>query len=601
MKTLSRSDIIMTRPGSMEEYQRFPATMLGWGLLPEPDRCGLPPLEECMRRVEEARLCGMKFQGRVEFDADWMGMIDYDPHFMEAVCLDLDGQPIVTWWAHRYRGHPPYNYCTNSPRYLEYLLYQVEQVVGCGSDMIMLDCVIPSITTVAKGGCFCATCKAGFSKYLKEIYSAEHLLSIGIHDIDDFDYQNYLKNKNVTLEHFITASIGNDKNNISLLSEFLDFQYKGASNCFRELRTYAYELKGEPIAFSTNAPYAHPIHSFSIEHMDYYTREIKYLPPKNQIFPSRAWFEFKVAESFGKFIACTACPGDFIPIEEQEIPGFCRLWIAHAFASGHNFMVPSRMWTRRVANQPDGWYVSNHGDYEPIYEFVSSNSDLIEDYEAVGQVAVVIDYTEFMGLLWNSTQGIADAATPKLDNIAGQIDYQGVCTYLALNNVPFRLVFAGNAWFEDQVAVHDFQQYSRILRLVSRDNNSLDDQLSPYSQLITDWTRDMETLLVDYEPSIKVIGADNILALPRYKAKDSDAPVVIHLLNLNYETSTDSSGPTTNFKIEINTSLFSRDFSDASLIALGTDGDTVCELVKSKNSIRVTVPSLDMWGILRLE
>ena len=102
----------------------------------------------------------------------------------------------------------------------------------------------------------------------------------------------------------------------------MDFQYKGASNCFRELRTYAYELKGEPIAFSTNAPYAHPIHSFSIEHMDYYTREIKYLPPKNQIFPSRAWFEFKVAESFGKFIACTACPGDFIPIEEQGIPGF---------------------------------------------------------------------------------------------------------------------------------------------------------------------------------------------------------------------------------------------------------------------------------------
>ena len=35
MKTLSRSDIIMTRPGSIEEYQRFPATMLGWGLLPE--------------------------------------------------------------------------------------------------------------------------------------------------------------------------------------------------------------------------------------------------------------------------------------------------------------------------------------------------------------------------------------------------------------------------------------------------------------------------------------------------------------------------------------------------------------------------------------
>ena len=190
---------------------------------------------------------------------------------------------------------------------------------------------------------------------------------------------------------------------------------------------------------------------------------------------------------------------------------------------------------------------------------------------------------------------------PKLDNIAGQIDYQSVCTYLALNNVPFRLVFSGNAWFGDQINGHDFQEYSRILKLVSSDNNTFDDQLGSHSQNITDWTDDMETLLVDYELPIEVIGADNILVLPRYNVNDSDAPAAVHLLNLNYEASTDSSRPTTNFKIQINTSLFGKDFSNARLVALGSDGYTVCELGKSKNYIQVTVPSLGTWGILRLE
>ncbi|MCY3978195.1 MAG: hypothetical protein OXG23_08850, partial [Chloroflexi bacterium] len=122
---LKRSDVVITRPCGMDVYRRYRATALGWGFLPEPDRRGLPPDEEMMRDVDEAHRCGVKFQGRVELDADWMGVIDFDSNFMESTVRDLNDKPAITWWAHRYKGHPPYFFCTNSPAYRHYLMYQL--------------------------------------------------------------------------------------------------------------------------------------------------------------------------------------------------------------------------------------------------------------------------------------------------------------------------------------------------------------------------------------------------------------------------------------------------------------------------------------------
>jgi len=112
---LKRSDVLITRPCGMDVYRRYRATGLGWGFLPEPDRRGLPPDEEMMRDVDEAHRCGVKFQGRVELDADWMGMIDFDSNFMESTVRDLNNRPAVTWWVHTYKGHPSYHFCTNAP------------------------------------------------------------------------------------------------------------------------------------------------------------------------------------------------------------------------------------------------------------------------------------------------------------------------------------------------------------------------------------------------------------------------------------------------------------------------------------------------------
>ena len=197
--SLKRSDVIITRPGTMEEYRRFRATALGWGFLPEPDRRGLPPDEEMMRDVDEAHRCDVKFQGRVELDADWMGMIDYDSNFMESVVRDLNGKPADTWWVHTYKGHPSYYYCTNAPGYRHYLMYQSRRVLRAGTDWLMIDSAIPTPGALNGhyGGCFCEHCMTGFRNYLADTYTPEQLVEQSISDIATFDYREYLKDRGI--------------------------------------------------------------------------------------------------------------------------------------------------------------------------------------------------------------------------------------------------------------------------------------------------------------------------------------------------------------------------------------------------------------------
>ncbi|WDR04802.1 hypothetical protein PSQ90_10805 [Devosia rhodophyticola] len=172
--------------------------------MPEPDRRGLEPDEVMKRFVDEAHRCGVKFQGRVELDADWMGMIDYDSNFMESVVRDLDYMPVTTWWEHRYKGHPAYHYCTNAPGYRAYLIYQLERVVASGVDWLMIDSAIPTIGALSRryGGCFCDHCMSGFKSYLGHKLSKKQLAEHGISTLYGFDYRTYLRDKGVTSDQY---------------------------------------------------------------------------------------------------------------------------------------------------------------------------------------------------------------------------------------------------------------------------------------------------------------------------------------------------------------------------------------------------------------
>jgi len=95
---VKRSDVVMTHPPrNPDVYEQYGATFVAWGFLPDGARVGDASLiDYWRRRVDDVHSAGLRFQGRVELDAGWRGMIDFDPNFMESVCRTLDAEPIQT-------------------------------------------------------------------------------------------------------------------------------------------------------------------------------------------------------------------------------------------------------------------------------------------------------------------------------------------------------------------------------------------------------------------------------------------------------------------------------------------------------------------------
>ena len=386
---LKRSDVLITRPCSMDVYRRYWATGLGWGFLPEPDRRGLPPDEEMMRDVDEAHRCGVKFQGRVELDADWMGMIDFDSNFMESTVRDLNNKPAVTWWAHSYKGHPSYHFCTNAPGYRHYLFYQLRRVMEAGTDWLMIDSAIPTIGALNAryGGCFCAHCMAGFRDYLKVHSSAAELAAHGVDDLDRFNYRDYLLSHGITDERY-RAEILAFPPVIPLAKAYFDYQWREVNALFREFKRRA-QAYGEHVPMSSNSPYYWAEFMYAVDAHDFYTNEMQYKAPEEEILPTEPIYTFKLADALDRLVAITGVPHAFEAYRLNDRPGHIRLWIAQAYAHGHVFMAPDKMWTVRRAGEPDRWYHSKPGDYEDLYHFVRDFAGLFDDYESVGSVALI--------------------------------------------------------------------------------------------------------------------------------------------------------------------------------------------------------------------
>ena len=590
--SLKRSDVIITRPGTMEEYTRFRATALGWGFLPEPDRRGLPPHEEMLRDVDEAHRCGVKFQGRVELDADWMGMIDYDANFMESVVRDLEGKPVTTWWVHIYKGHPAYFYCTNSPRYRDYLMYQLRRVMAAGVDWLMIDCAIPTMESLngRYGGCFCEYCMAGFRRYLEENLSSEDLKAHGIDDIASFDYRALLTAQGIDKIQYRKEVLAWPPT-IPLAWEFLDYQYREISDLFLQFKRYAEDLTGRPVPMSANSPFYQPMSSYAVPALDFHTLEIQYEPPEEEVYPLDPIYVFKLNDALGRLMAATAIPPNFEPCRVKDRPGHIRLWIAQAYAFGHVFMVPVKMWTLRFKNEPDRWYYSKPGDYEALYHFVRDNADLFDDYEAVASVGLI--YSNLAGrrapaAMLNRRR--RSPATPLLE----------ACGELALSNVPFRFIVAGDDWIEDQLLSEDLGQLRAVVRFEpSHLSSEQEAKLAQVEDRLVAWP-DKDRLFSLLEPQIRLDGAENIAVVPRHKPTDAQAPAVCHLINREYQIDSDALAVQRDFEVTLAESLYGKTFSAATLYSPGQKPlHLTCRATGDQT--QVTVPELDLWAILKLE
>ena len=594
---LKRSDVLITRPCGMDVYRRYRATGLGWGFLPEPDRRGLPPDEEMMRDVDEAHRCGVTFQGRVELDADWMGMIDFDSNFMESTVRDLNDRPAITWWTHRYKGHPPYFFCTNAPGYRHYLMYQVRRVMEAGTDWLMIDSAIPTIASLNAryGGCFCQHCMAGFREYLKSHLGAADRISWAIDDLESFNYRDFLLAHGFTDERYRSEILAFPAA-IPLAKAYFDFQWREVNALFREFKRYAQEFRID-VPMSSNSPFYWAEFMYAVDAHDFYTNEMQYLPPEEEILPTDPIYTFKLADGLGRLLAITGVPRAFEPCRLNDRPGHIRLWIAQAYAHGHVFMAPDKMWTLRDAGEPDRWYHSEPGDYELLYHFIRDYPELFDGYASVATVALIFSNKSVRKFLGDR---LSSGHLGGQNRSAPRTDLAQACFALSRANVPFHLIVAGDDWVEDRLLPADLSPYRAVVRFEPSYLTAVQESklLSAGDRLLT-WSGASD-LLDSVGGAIHVAGADNVSAQLRHRPGQPDAPVICHLLNSNYYLQSDAYLNLRDVELTIAGDLLDRVFSLATLYAPGEAPREINCRAVGMDTV-VSLPNLDMWAIIKLQ
>ena len=87
--------------------------------------------------------------------------------------------------------------------------------------------------------------------------------------------------------------------------------------------------------------------------------------------------------------------------------------------------------------------------------------------------------------------------------------------------------------------------------------------------------------------------------LPRAKP-DDPSTLVCHLLSGNYLPESDSMQPLSNLTITLDDSLLHSPVIAATLLAPGREA-VPCSIVRNGHGVAISVPSLDLWAMLKLE
>ncbi|MGQ9731526.1 MAG: hypothetical protein ACUVX8_09675 [Candidatus Zipacnadales bacterium] len=560
---VKHSDVVFMGAKEGKIYEAYGATMVSWGGF------------AWKQRVKEAHDRGLRYCAGLAFRTAFAGMIDFDEaHFMDSVCRTLEGEPItVPWlWDHEHKGYPAYWFCTNAPGYRAYLRHQTEQAMVADVEGLHIDDYNGTAGTEWQGGCFCPSCMAAFREWAATHVPSERLEECGVKSLEGFDYGAFLRGQGVTTEDWKKRNLL-----LPLGNEYLTFQYQTASEFVSEIHQYAEKLVGHPLMLSVNSSASDPKALVIANRLTYFCGEVSHEAASRAV-PWHPVFVFKIGDALERPQVCTASGQDWAYIMEHNLPGLVRTWIAQSYAYGHQLMAPHRQWAY-TQEKGTHWYQSTPEDYAYLYRFVRQYAELFDDYEALSSVGLVYSNAAFR---------------------ANKRAAYEVCLELARANVPFRIIMAGDEWLEDRLTAEDLEGLRAIVVTEPL-------MLDAAQQAVLDAVRDRLVQWPDWErlrdlvpQPITVEGGENITILPRAVPGDPARPVVVHLLNRNYDGETDRTSPQKNLQLTMSTSLLGRRIGRATLYTPQAE-PLALELTVEEDAVRIIVPGLDLWGILALQ
>lgn len=568
---LNASDVVfMYVPRSETLYDAYSGTVVGWaGRARSKNQ---QDVQWFRQRVEEAQKRKLRYCGSVDFVVDFAGFIDFRPeNFAEAICRDLNGNPItVPWlWDHKHKGHPAYWFCTNNPDYRAYLRDQVERACVAPIDGLHIDDWRgTSACSAWNGGCFCRYCMDSFRNWLKRNFSHEQLHAMGIDNVDEFDLRSFLKAKGVAADGW------RRRRHQSPFGElFQRFQTEQALSVIREVFEYAEKLCGKPLLRSVNSSAASPEALVVAPLIDFFCGEMEHHASTAQV-PIEPAFVFRLVEGLGRRQAATASGYDWAWIAANEKPGLVRCWIAQAYAFGSTFMVPHRQWCY-TKEKGTHWWRGKPEDFAFVYRFVREKANLLDGYRSLANLVLIYTNSDF-----------------------GEI--RSAAFELLKANVPFAIVIVEPS-FGTTVSASELEPYDFLLTGKQDLPIEIERQLRVTKPRHLRW-RGLESLPEQLRKQVIIKGSEKVRVSLRYKPNTPNAPVVCHLLNQDYDPQLDDVRPV-NVSISVSLSLIKRVCRIVPTIAIVHSPKRELQQASvciENDMLTFTVPNLSLWAIVEL-
>jgi hypothetical protein len=564
-RAVRRSDVVFMYDNP-KLYEAYGCTVLGWAGRANADRVRLAHAKGVRR-----------FSCSVGFLTEFRRVIDFSDNYLDAACRNFAGEPfIVPWlWDHKHKGKPAYWWCTNSPLYRRYLYSRLEEVMKARPDGLHIDDYRGTSGSVTwLGGCFCRHCMAAFRKYLAAHAPKDKLARLGIRDLAAFDYRQFLLARGVKPADYLKR-----RSRLPLAEEFLHFQVMADDEFVAAYRKRAEQLRGRPVALSVNSGLNSPHALVVAPHLSNFCCEVRHDASARRP-PTHPVGIYKLADGLDRPVAATASGQDWAFVNEHKLPGLVRTWAALSYAFGHNFMAPHRQWcyTRQKGTH---WYAGPTDEYAWLYRFVRSHARLLDGYEAVAPVAVVY----------------SNAANRK-----GRGRIHAICADLARANVPFTVLVAGDDWLAHRLDAAALRRVRAVVLpktfTVDAAQQKLLDRVAADGRLVT-WP-DRAKLAKLVPAPVTVEGADRVWAVPRAIPGDRTGPVVVHLLNRNYDAAKDAVVEKRNVALRLRRDLFGgRKLTRATAHAPRAEPVRL-KVASDREHVRLTVPRLGLWAIVEL-
>jgi len=538
-RPIRRSDVVFMYDNPAM-YEPYGCTVMGWAGRAD------------AKHIEEAHAKGVRlFSTSVGFRTEGRGMIDFSDDFLDAACRDFADKPIrVPWlWDHQYKGHPFYWWCTNSPLFRAYLESRLVSVMKAAPDGLHIDDYTGTAGTVTwLSGCFCKYCMAGFREHLAENVSEERLAELGITDLASFDYRQFLLDRGVKSEDY-----NGRRASLPLAAEFLDFHVKTNNAFVAAYRRRAEELRGKPLTLCVNSGLSSPQGLVIAPHLSYFCCEVGHNAPSRSV-PKHPIYVYKLADGLDRPVTSTA--------------------------GGHDWASPHRQWCY-TKDKGTHWYAGPTQEYAYVYQFVRRNARLLDGYEAIAPVAVVYD----------------NAARRQ-----GKGNVEPISIELAEKNVPFTVVVAGDDWLDYRLDADRLAQFKAVIvtndLAMDEPQRKLIHQVEAGGRLVV-WPG-LDRLQKLVPAPVAVEGSERVGVVPRAIPGDDAAPVVVHLLNREYDGEKDAMVPQKGFTLRLRHDLLNgRRLNKATLHA--PNGEPVAlPLDSDQEHTVVTIPELKLWAILEL-